>query len=241
MSANPRCLVIGDINIDIAIKTSNIPISSSSTQDGSIDFRLGGSGCITALMLGKLGVITALAANLGNEALADFVDSFLASSGLDFSLVSRNPGQQTGFFLMLETSGIKPSLISNRGANALPIERESLMERLGDFDHLHISGYSLKGTEQFKLGREAVIAMKKVSGTVSLDPGMCTSRDAAGNILDLLKWVDYFLPNQAELSALIDASSEDEKLKVLLKQGCRAVVLKMGNKGGQYMDGKECV
>ncbi len=47
--------------------------------------------------------------------------------------------------------------------------------------------------------------------SISLDPGVCTSEQAAERVLGLLKHVDYFLPNQGELASLVKVGKIEEK------------------------------
>ena len=102
------------------------------------------------------------------------------------------PDEQTGFFLTLETSGKKRTVFSNRGANAVSFNHNELLYRLKEFDHLHVSGYSLKGNDQYAVIRKVMEAAFASGIPISLDPGICTSEQAAEKILGLLKYVKIF-------------------------------------------------
>lgn len=233
----PGCLVIGDINIDFAIHSKSYPREGSEAHAEKADFRLGGSGCITAIALNQLGVPTALAANMGADVFAQFATERLSASGLDTSLIRELPGEQTGFFMILVTSGGQRTMFGNRGANAVPLDKSTLMARLADINHLHVSGYTLLGDAQYQVVRDVMRMMKDAGKTVSLDPGVCTSGQEAERILGLLYLVDYFLPSRDEIELLVDGSSIENRTNAILKLGCRAVVLKMGKEGGRYIDG----
>lgn len=231
-----KSLVIGDINIDITIHSNQYPAEGGSTSAEQADFRLGGSGCITALCLQLLGQPTALAANMGEDTFSQFAGEYFDASDIDASLVQTLADEQTGFFLTLVTSGGQRTLFSNRGANAVAIAEDQVLARLGEFSHLHVSGYSIKGNEQYAAARKVIERAYSSGISVSLDPGICTSEQAAERILGLIKYVHYFLPNQDELASLVKDMEFEEKVATLLELGCRAVILKQGSAGGKYFE-----
>lgn len=231
-----KCLVIGDINIDFAIHSNYYPDEGGEAHAEQTDLRLGGSGCITAIYLQLLGQPTALAANLGADVFSRFAGEHLGAAGLDISLVRNIPGEQTGFFMILVTPGAQRTMFGNRGANAVAMDMDKVLSGLSEFGHLHVSGYSLLGNEQFKVVSQVMTKAKSSGITISLDPGVCTSEQAVEKILGLLKYVDYFLPSQDELDSLIKDMEFEEKIETLLELGCKAVVLKQGKTGGKYFE-----
>ena len=152
------------------------------------------------------------------------------------SLIKILPDEQTGFFLTLVTSGEKRTVFSNRGANAVSFNHNELQSKLKEFDHLHVSGYSLKGNDQYAVVRKVMETAFESGIPISLDPGICTSEQAAEKILGLLKYVKYFMPNQDELASLVKIEEIDEKIETLLELGCEAVILKQGSLGGKYFE-----
>lgn len=236
-----QCLVIGDINIDFTVHSAAYPPEGKRTQAEKADFRLGGSGCITAVMLSHLGVPTALAANLGADVLGQFALRHLSDSDLDISLIRDLPGEQTGFFTILLTPDGTSTTLGNRGANAFAVDKAAILKRLGEFTHLHISGYSLIGEEQYNVGSEMISTFKQAGKTISLDPGVCTSQEKADRIKGLLKMVDYFLPSREELEYLVFGDSIKERIEKILDLNCKAVILKMGEEGGIFSEGHEFI
>lgn len=231
-----KCLVIGDINIDFAIHSHQYPVEGGEAHAEQADFRLGGSGCITALCLHLLGQPAALAANMGEDVFAQFAGEHICTSGLDDSLVRKLPEEQTGFFMILVTPGGQRTMFGNRGANAVPVDAEKLISRLPEFGHLHVSGYSILGSAQFEAVSRVMAAAKSSGLTVSFDPGVCTSEQAAEKVLGLLKNVDYFLPSQDELALLVRDMEFAEQIETLIELGCKAVVLKQGKEGAHYFE-----
>ena len=233
MSPN-KCLVIGDINIDFDLHARHYPSEGGEAQAEQADFRLGGSGCLTALYLQLLGLPTALAAAMGTDVFSQFAAEYLSVSGIDESFIRKLPDEQTGFFMILVTPGGQRTMFGSRGANTAAFDADALIARLGEFGHLHISGYFLLEDEQYGSVRRVMTSAKARGITISLDPGLCPSEQASDRILGLLKEVDYFLPSREELGLLADDLEPEESITMLLELGCGAVVLKMGSEGAKY-------
>jgi sugar/nucleoside kinase (ribokinase family) len=231
-----KCLVIGDINIDFDIHSNHYPAEGGEAHAEQADFRLGGSGCITAINLQLLGYPVALAANMGVDVFSQFAGEHIKASGIDRSLIRNLPAEQTGFFMILVTSGGQRTMFGNRGANAVALDLKLLLFRLSEFSHLHVSGYSLLGEEQFEVVKQVMEKAKSSEISVSFDPGVCTSEQAADRVLGLLKYVDYFFPSQDELTSLFGRKELIEEIETLLRFGCNAVVLKLGKDGGKYFE-----
>ena len=229
-------LVIGDINIDFTLFAKDYPVEGGEANTEGADFRLGGSACITAMSLQILGMPTSLAGSVGADLFADFALGQIQASGLDTSLVQCVPEGQTGFFMILITSGGQRTMFGNRGANNAVPDAGRILERLGEFRHLHLSGYSLMGDAQWETIRHIVLMCSNQGLTTSLDPGVCSAQQARERILELLPQMDVFLPSRTEMLSLFPGLKPDEAIRKALDLGCRSTVLKMGKEGSRYVD-----
>jgi Sugar kinases, ribokinase family len=124
------CLVLGDINIDFSLQTPFYPPEGGRTHAEHANFRLGGSGCMTAMTLSRLGCATALAGNLGSDVLGDWSLGRIAATGTDCRFVRRLADQQTGFFMLVATPGGSQTTFGSRGANALPLPADEIIPEL---------------------------------------------------------------------------------------------------------------
>jgi sugar/nucleoside kinase (ribokinase family) len=228
------CLVIGDINIDFNIKTSYYPPEGGETHAEESVFRLGGSGCSTALILQKLGLQTALAANLGDDLFAQFALDHIRSTGLDISMVKKNASHQTGFFMILVTGEAQRTMFGNRGANAAPIALDLVKDDVDQARHIHFSGYNLLGDDQAAAMIEVMRYSYEHDKTISLDPGTHTCKAVPQRVINALPFVDYFLPNNTEAHILSGHEKEDAQIAFLLHHGCKNVVLKRGDCGSRF-------
>lgn len=236
MPAN-HCLVIGDINIDFAIHSERYPEEGGEAHARQADLRLGGSGCITAVMLQLLGIPTMLAGNLGDDLFGQFALNHIDHSGLDMSLIQRMPGEQSGFFMILVTPGGQRTMFGNRGANAAPLPLEKIISRLDTFTHVHVSGYTLLGDEQYAVVSSILKEASSRGLSISLDPGVCTLQQVPERVMALLRYVSIFLPSQDELSVLSGARDVQAGIKFLQENYSGSIVLKLGAQGSRFIDG----
>jgi len=234
MAIDNTCLVIGDINIDFNIKTSYYPPEGGETHAEESVFRLGGSGCSTALILQKLGVQTSLAANLGDDLFAQFALDHIRPTGLDASLVKKNSAHQTGFFMILVTGEAQRTMFGNRGANAVPIPLELVRTGVDQAQHIHFSGYNLLGDDQAQAMMTVIRYAYENGKTISLDPGTHTCKAVPDRVINTLPYLDCFLPNSAEAQLLSGHAKEDAQIAFLLRKGCKSVVLKRGECGSRF-------
>ena len=234
MAKDNTCLVIGDINIDFNIKTSYYPPEGGETHAEESVFRLGGSGCNTALILQKMGLQTALAANLGDDLFAQFALDHIHSTGLETSLVKKNSNHPTGFFMILVTGEAQRTMFGNRGANAVPIPLDLVKEQVDRAQHIHFSGYNLLGADQAAAMMEVVRYGYENGKTISLDPGTHTCKAVPERVLEMLPFVEFFLPNTTEARILAGHEKEDAQIAFLLHRGCKSVALKRGACGSRF-------
>jgi sugar/nucleoside kinase (ribokinase family) len=235
----PSCLVIGDINIDFNIHASAYPPEGGEAQTESSSFRLGGSGCVTAIMLQKLGIQTTLAANIGTDVFADFAMDHIRNVGLETDLICLLSDEQTGFFMILVTPGAQRTMFGKRGANALPLPLDEVLAKIDIVDHIHISGYSMIGDDQYEVVIQAVQYARANKKTISLDPGVCSSEQVKDKIFSLLPFVDYFMPSEDELNLLAGDIDAKDRPNFLMKMGCKSLVLKQSRNGSLFYRNKQ--
>ena len=235
----PQVMVIGDINIDAVIAASEYPPEGGEAVVERTDFRLGGSGCNTAVILAKLGVKTLHVGNLGTEPLGQMAMSYIRSAGIDTELLRQKAEFQTGFFFILITAGGQRTMFGGRACNAFPTDIEQVAPHISFIDALHISGYTLIQDEQFEVIQKLVRLARQQGKIISLDPGVCTTKTAKAKVNAILPYVDYLLISRQELNDYAAPDIEENGIQVLLESGVKALVVKMGAEGSQYIDRKQ--
>lgn len=235
----PHIMVIGDINIDAVIAALEYPPEGGEAVVEHTDFRLGGSGCNTSVTLAKLGARAIHVGNLGTEPLGQMAMSYIRSAGMECGLLRQKDEFQTGFFFILITSGGQRTMFGGRACNALPPDFEQVALHLPSIDALHLSGYTLIQDEQFEVIQKLAQLAHQQGKVISLDPGVCTTKTAKAKVNAILPSVDYLLISQQELVDYATPMTADVGIKELLESGVKALVIKMGTEGSQYIDSQQ--
>ncbi|MGW4960242.1 carbohydrate kinase family protein [Nonomuraea sp. NPDC004186] len=190
-------LVVGDANPDVVL--SGAPRGLAYGQREQLvsggDLVLGGSGAITACGAARLGLRTAFAGRVGDDAAGRFVLDALADRGVDVSrcVVDSRPTAMT----VVLADGSDRAILTSPGC--LPyLTVEDLPRDVAR--HVHVSSYFLQ--PGLAPGLPGFLAEERRAGaTTSLD----TNDDPAGEwegLGEVLAEVDVFLPNAAEARAV---------------------------------------
>ncbi|WP_370368391.1 carbohydrate kinase family protein [Catenulispora sp. GP43] len=215
-------LVVGDANPDVLLAGAPAvpPYGQAETLVASGTLALGGSAAIVAHGAARLGISTALAAQVGRDAAGDFVLDTLTSAGVDITAVTRHPDLPTALTVCLGGPDGDRAILTAPGCLAAFDPRELPPAR-----HIHAASYFL----QPNLAARLPELFRTATATTSLD----TNHDPSGRwqlAPGLLEACDYVLPNEAEALALTGTTSVDEALKAFAESGVTPVV-KRGRHG----------
>ncbi|TDE41434.1 carbohydrate kinase family protein [Nonomuraea mesophila] len=190
-------LVVGDANPDVVL--SGAPRGLAYGQREQLvsggDLVLGGSGAITACGAARLGLRTAFAGRVGDDAAGRFVLDVMAGRGVDVSHCVIGP-RPTAMTVVL-ADGADRAILTSPGC--LPDLTVDDVPR-GLARHVHVSSYFLQPA--LAAGLPGFLAGERRGGaTTSLD----TNDDPAGawdGVAGVLGEVDVLLPNAAEALAI---------------------------------------
>ncbi len=225
----PTVLVLGDANPDLLLTGDVVPRFGQVEQllDGA-DLVLGGSAAIVAAGLARLGVRTALAATVGDDAFGRLTRELLELAGIDTRWVRTDPETPTGLSVILGSQGrailTHPGTIASTGPEVLP----PVAELVGTC-HVHSASVFLQ--PRLAAALPAYLDGVRAAGcTTSVD----TNWDPAGSWAagrELVTHADVFLPNAAELAAVTGLADRDAAADWCTRRGV-TVVLKDGAAGG---------
>jgi len=231
----PHVLVLGDINIDAIVNADRYPAEGGEAVAQVADFRPGGSGCNTSVVLAKLGTEVWHWGNLGTDPLGQMSLNFIQQSGMHSDLIQIREEHQSGFFIILVTPGGQRTMFGSRGCNAKPLRQAGVTEILKEIDWVHISGYMLIADETWQAANWLIQEAKKLKIPISLDPGMCTIHTVYERIEELLPDLDYLMISRDELRELGGGRPESDVLKGFFTHRVRNVILKMGADGSRFI------
>jgi sugar/nucleoside kinase (ribokinase family) len=232
---NPiRILVAGELNPDLVLSEyGSFPTPGAEVLVENATLTLGSSSAICAVGLSKLGNEVSFAGLVGKDAWGDFCIQELGSAGIDTSRVKKRGDVKTGLTVSL-TAKTDRALVTYSGAIAEFRASDIDSLALEGVQHLHISSYFLQ-TGLRRDCRDLFAAAKRKGLTTSLDPGCDPAGDWGKDLLETLKKVDIFLPNEVELRGVTGCDDPASGLMSLRDAGCM-VVAKLGAAGSLALE-----
>lgn len=230
-------LVLGDANPDLVLRGDVVPRFGQTEQLlTAADLVVGGSGCIVAHGLARLGTSVRMVATVGSDPFAALLRDRLGDAGVDVSglLVT---GPATGVTVVLST-GDERAILTFPGAIA-DLDAEQATDALDKAAadgarHVHVSSLFL--LPRLAAGLPEVLRRAHSLGlTTSLD----TNDDPADRweaVAGVLEHVDILLPNAREAVALAAGSADRSVGDAVEAAGALAargptVVVKLGAEG----------
>ncbi len=190
-----------------------------------------GTAAGTAVDLAKLGADVTLMGAVGDDLLADFLAATLRSHGVDASRLARKAGTQTSATILpIRPNGDRPAL-HTPGATALLDAADVDISAIRGADLLHLGGPDVLGS--FGTGPAAeILADAQRHGVVTTVDLLSRGGAHAWEALRaLLSHVDYFLPNDQQLRALIGINDLGDAARTVLRHGVKAVLVSCGPDG----------
>jgi sugar/nucleoside kinase (ribokinase family) len=232
-----RVLVVGEINIDLICQGYHA-FPSPGREVLVDDFRmvLGSASAICAMGLARLGTPVAFFGKVGDDPAGHFCLDAMRARGIDLDAVVVDPGLKTGVTVAI-TSTVDRALVSFLGSIASMSERDVPRALFSRADHVHVSSFYLQ--EALRPGVEKLFRDARTAGlTTSLDPGFDPSEQWDPDLIDTLRSVDVFFPNEVELRGLSGSDDPEEAVRRLQKGATRVqVVAKLGARGAMAIDG----
>lgn len=220
-------LVIGDANPDLILAGDVEPVFGQVEKlVDSGRLTLGGSASIVAAGAARLGLRTAIATVVGDDALGRVQTTALAAAGVDTRGVRVDARRPTGVTVVLARGDDRALLTALGTIDALRAEDVDRALVAGA-RHVHVSSYFLQPA--LAAGLPGLLQRARAAGaSVSLD----TNWDPSGrwDLGALLALVDVFLPNAAEACAITGAA-DAEAAAAALARTVPIVVVTCGAEG----------
>jgi len=197
------------------------------------NFRPGGSGCNTSIVLSKLGAEVWHVGHIGTDPFGQMASRYIGLSTVHTDLIQQRDEFQTGFFLILTTSGGQRTMFGQRAANNQPPDIKVVEKFSHAIELMHISGYTLINPQQSAAILEIAHHMSGQKKLISMDPGVCTMKSEKGKIKDLLPHLDFLLLSQRELLDYSSPRDVEQGIQELLNLGVKAIILKKGEQGSE--------
>jgi len=235
LAEKKQVVVVGSINMDLVANTERIPVKGETVAGNDFQTHPGGKGANQAVAVARLGYPVAMIGRLGNDAFGAQLREHLQNAGVNIAGVMTSRCSSGVAVIIVSDTG-ENCIVVTPGANAL-LTPEDLDANI---EILRSAGVVLT---QLEIPMETVQHLAEICAyenvPLILDPA------PAKRLPDgLLENVDWFTPNETEANFFIGdkvADPHDPALitQMLMRQGARRVVLKLGSRGAYLADGDE--
>jgi sugar/nucleoside kinase (ribokinase family) len=222
-------LVVGELNVDIILNDiQGFPHIGKEIISREMNTTLGSSSAIFASNLSALNIDVAFLGKIGADNFSHIVLESLEKKGVNTDLIIRSASYKTGLTVVMNF-GMDRANITFPGAMELLVGADITDDMLRKAKHLHVSSIFMQPglkPDLHKLFQRA----KKLNLTTSMDPQWDPSEKWEIDLLQLLPYVDVFMPNVEEFKQLTNSSDLESGLKKINPYS-NTVVIKDGEKG----------
>jgi sugar/nucleoside kinase (ribokinase family) len=230
--------VVGEINLDLILYglPKELVLDRELLASG-LALTLGSSSAIFAHNLAMLGTKVGFISKTGGDALGKIAVERIAAAAVDVSHVKQTPGRTpTGLTVAIPFS--QHRYILTFPGTMFEMQHSDIdMEYVRSARHLHLSSFFLHRALRpriLDLFRQAKAAGLSTSLDTNDDPENKWDRD----LLDVLKYVDIFLPNDREAKKIAHTDDLSQAINVLAGLA-KVVVVKRGTAAAICRSGKE--
>lgn len=225
-------VVIGSINMDVVVKTEEIPKIGETVIGRETIENPGGKGANQAVALAKLGAKVNFLGMVGNDDYGKKLLSSMKASGVNIGSIKSIEGSSGLAFITVDDNG-NNSIIVIPGAN-YNVDNKYLGQHI---DVIKESKAVLLQHEiPMETVKEALLLSKKMDKITVLNPAPAKELDE-----EILKYIDILIPNEHELSRIsnkeiLDIDSVIEASRSLIAKGTPRIITTLGEKGAIYVD-----
>ncbi len=230
-------LLIGNLNIDLIIRDiPHLPVWGQEVLGRDYLVASSGQSAYTAFALSRFHVGTKIISCVGDDHFGNGILSDLKRSGVDISSVESIENGRTGVTVAIVREDGERAFVSDPGAlgrfdrnmvlrHADSMRSASLVGIVGSF---FLPAFDIADISRcFEMAHEADALTFLDTGWDPDDWSERTVRD----LRNVLKNVDFFLPNMDEAGALTGLTTPEKASERFLEDGCRAVIIKLGAEG----------
>jgi len=229
--------VVGELNLDLIMY--GLPKELTPDREHlatGMAFTLGSSSAIFAHNLSVLGTKVGFIAKYGSDPLGKMAAERLSAAGVDISRMKQGPGETlTGLTVVLPHTQHR-YILTYPGTMSEMQFSDIAMDYVQTARHLHLSSFFLHRALRpriLELFRDA----KQAGLTTSLDTNDDPDNLWGGDLREVLKYVDVFLPNDREAKKVAGTQDLAQALNrlaglskvVVVKSGSGATICRSGD------------
>lgn len=224
---NPSVLLIGDVMLDVVVQPT-APLASTSDTPANVKLSRGGSAANIAVAMAMANCQVRYLGAVGDDTAGRlFINEMERVNAQTHLQVVDRP---TGVVVALVGADGQRSMLTDRGANPLLSDSFVAAQMGVDFDHLHISGYTLLDQLTRPLAQMALARARDRGRSVSIDVCSVGPLLSVGvsTFLGAASGATHLFANEEEALALSGAADAEEALAFLVNHFSEVVITRGG-------------
>jgi sugar/nucleoside kinase (ribokinase family) len=234
---SPRVACVGVYIVDVLGRpVAELPRGQDSRLLDEIRITVAGTAGGTAVDLARLGADVLAVGAIGEDNLADFLVGVLEQEGVSTTHLARKPGVQTSATILpIHPSGNRPAW-HVLGANATLEIDDMPWDELAACDALHLGGLAALGELDGEPAARVARVARESAVLTTADCLGVKRDDALEVVTPCLPYVDIFMPNEQEATALTGEPEAASAARHLRTLGATCVIVKRGEHGCLIVD-----
>ncbi len=235
MDNKPTVLVVGSLNMDVAVRTPRMPAPGETILGNNLVISPGGKGANQAVAVARMGAHCIMIGRVGNDVFGSQILKGLQDDYIDCSSILTTEDAPTGVAVIMVDSKGENSIVVASGANA-HLTPDDIFGHEKLFEQASVVVLQLE--TPMPTVRAAVEVAKRKGCKVILDPAPAP---ASKNLCSELCNVDILTPNASEAEHITGSKTAEERVDKaiagdLIAHGAKAAVLKLGARGALAVD-----
>lgn len=234
-------VAIGTIAYDMILRTVDETVfTRDTTLLGEVGVSPGGAAMTQTIIASRLGCRTAVVGKLCEDTFSEYLLRELEKAGVDTThIVHSKEDTMSLTFALVKPDGTR-HFLGLAGSNnqslcledfCLELTKQAKIVSYGSF-------FFLKGLDAG--GVSVVLKTAKQAGALTVadcaSDSFCQGKEIVFRNLPL---IDYFIPSHVEAQYLTEETEPEAMASVLLKKGCKNIIIKLGDEGCYVSDGKK--
>lgn len=236
---NLDVIVVGELNVDLILTgIPSLPEMGKEKIVKDMYFTMGSASAIFASNIAKLGMNVGFIGKIGKDDFGQFMLKSLKEKNVDTSSIIKDNTLKTGITVSLSFLH-DYAMVTYPGAMDYLTIDDINFDHINRAKHMFLSNYFLQ-PGMYEGCSKLFKHTKEIGLTTSFDPGWDPAEKWDKAILEVLEYVDIFLPNEQEALNITGSSNIDSALDTL-SEIVDIVVIKLGNRGALAKKGNKVV
>ena len=225
--------VIGAAIMDVLASPVNENVfSAGSIPMDTIQISFGGDALNETIILSRWGKSVQLVSKIGDDEAGKRILGLLQEREISADCVKVEKGLSTGINIVLIDEKGERHFLTNPNGSLRKLDLEDIQPFLSDAADI-VSFASMFVSPLLTIPKMKALfsGIKKMGKTLAVDMTKAKNGETIQDIAELLPYIDYIFPNEAEISLLTGENDPYRNAEILLEMGVKTAVIKCGEKG----------